>query len=108
MFSSPAVVNGMVYAGAYDGNLYAWDATTGAKQWSYFTEVGSWIFSSPAVANGVVYFSSVYPGVPGVIYAINAGTGTQLWSHPTLNGSRHADRADGVVYCGDWGGPCTR
>jgi glucose dehydrogenase len=64
VFSSPAEQNNVVYAGAYDGNLYAWNATTGALLWSYFTEVGSWIYSSPAVANGVVHFSSVYPGVP--------------------------------------------
>ena len=64
VFSSPAELNNVVYAGAYDGNLYAWNATTGAKLWSYFTEVGSWIYSSPAVANGVVYFSSVIPVCP--------------------------------------------
>jgi glucose dehydrogenase len=57
VFSSPAVVNNVVYAGSYDGNMYAWNATTGAELWSFFTAAGSWIFSSPAVANGVVYFS---------------------------------------------------
>jgi outer membrane protein assembly factor BamB len=104
VFSSPAELNNVVYAGAYDGNMYAFNATTGAKLWSYFTETGSWIFSAPAVANGVVYFSSVYPGVPGVIYAVKTD-GTLLWSYPTLNGSYATPTvADGVVYCGDYSG----
>jgi outer membrane protein assembly factor BamB len=105
IYSSPAELNNVVYAGSYDGNLYAWNAQTGAKLWSFFTEVGSWIFSSPAVANGVVYFSSVYPGVPGVIYAVTASTGKLLWSYPTFNGSYGTPTvANGVVYCGDYGG----
>jgi PQQ enzyme repeat len=33
--SSPAVVNGVVYVGSYDGNVYALKASTGAKLWSY-------------------------------------------------------------------------
>ncbi|MGA7220147.1 MAG: PQQ-binding-like beta-propeller repeat protein [Candidatus Sulfotelmatobacter sp.] len=104
VFSSPAELSNVVYAGAYDGNLYAFNATTGAKLWSYFTEVGSWIYSSPAVDNGVVYFSSVYPGVPGVIYAVKTD-GTLLWSYPTLNGSYATPTvANGVVYCGDYSG----
>jgi outer membrane protein assembly factor BamB len=54
--SSPAVVNWVVYIGSYDFNVYALDAMTGAKLWSYPT--GSYVESSPAVANGVVYFGS--------------------------------------------------
>src|SRR5437762_288070 len=99
VFSSPAVLNNVVYAGAYDGNMYAWDATTGAKLWSFFTQSGSWIYSSPAVLNGVVYFSSVYPGVPGVIYALNASIGSLLWSYPTFNGSYVTSTVvNGVVF----------
>jgi outer membrane protein assembly factor BamB len=105
MYSSPAVLNNVVYAGDYNGNMNAWNATTGAQLWSFFTQVGSWVYSSPSVVNGVVYFSSVYPGVPGVIYAVNASTGTELWSFPTVNGSYATPTvANGVVYCGDWGG----
>jgi outer membrane protein assembly factor BamB len=35
--SSPAVANGVVYVGSYDTNIYALDARTGAKLWSYTT-----------------------------------------------------------------------
>lgn len=53
--SSPAVVNGIVYVGSFDGNLYAIDAISGTKEWTY--KIGS-IDSSPAVVNGVVYVGS--------------------------------------------------
>jgi len=54
--SSPAVVGGVVYVGSADGNVYALDATSGAKKWAYRT--GSPIDPSPAVAGGVVYVGS--------------------------------------------------
>jgi len=56
VYSSPAVANGVVYVGSYDDNVYALNATTGAKLWSYTT--GSYVSSSPVVANGVVYVGS--------------------------------------------------
>ena len=46
----------MVYVGSTDRNVYALDAHTGAKLWSYQT--GWFVDSSPAVANGVVYVGS--------------------------------------------------
>ena len=57
MFSSPAVANGVVYVGSQDDNVYALNASTGARLWS-FTTGGSVFFSSPGVANGVVYVGS--------------------------------------------------
>ena len=49
---SPAVVNGVVYIGSADNNLYALSASTGAKLWTFTT--GNAVSSSPAVAKGVV------------------------------------------------------
>jgi outer membrane protein assembly factor BamB len=46
------VANGVVYAGSFDGSLYALNAATGTKLWSFAT--GLPVDSSPAVANGVV------------------------------------------------------
>ena len=45
--SSPAVHQGIVYAGAYDNNLYAIKADNGEFLWKYATEGG--IASSPCV-----------------------------------------------------------
>jgi outer membrane protein assembly factor BamB len=53
VYSSPAVANGVVYVGSFDSNVYALNASTGAKLWSYY--IGGEVYSSPAVANGVVY-----------------------------------------------------
>ena len=56
MYSSPAVANGVVYVGSYDKNVYALDAKTGAKLWSYIA--GGGVYTSPSVANGLVYVGS--------------------------------------------------
>ncbi len=37
--SSPVVVNGVVFVGSRDHNLYALDARTGKKIWSYTTGI---------------------------------------------------------------------
>jgi outer membrane protein assembly factor BamB len=88
--SSPAVGNGVVYFGC-GNSLYALNASTGAKLWSYAT--GSAVNSSPAVANGVVYFSS------DNIYALNASTGAKLWSF-VASRETSPTVANGVVYFG--------
>jgi outer membrane protein assembly factor BamB len=95
--SSPAVVNGVVYFGSDDGNVYALDASTGAKLWSYAT--GNVVVSSPAVANGVVYVGSAN----GNVYALNAGTGAKLWSFTTGSSVNSSPAvANGVVYVGSF------
>ncbi len=97
IFSSPAVVNGVVYVGSYDDNLYALDASTGEKLWSFNT--GDWVYASPAVVNGVVYVGSYYPA--GALYALDASTGAELWSVPLEGGTRSsAVVSKGVVYVG--------
>ena len=35
VLSSPAVANGVVYVGSNDNNVYALNATSGAKLWSF-------------------------------------------------------------------------
>jgi hypothetical protein len=67
--SAPALANGAVYFGGYDGNLYALSAATGAVVWKYplGTQVRA---SAPAVdANGVVYIGCYDHNV----YAVSAG-----------------------------------
>ena len=95
--SSPAVANGVVFVGSDDGNLYALNASTGAKLWSFAT--GSSVYSSPAIADGVVYVGSDDFNV----YALNASTGAKLWSFATgfyVDSSPAV--ANGVVYVGSW------
>ena len=84
------MANGVVYIGSDDGNVYALNASTGAKLWSYTTGT---MRSSPAVANGVVYSAA-----DGNVYALNASTGAKLWSYSTGAVGFLAHRVDGVVY----------
>lgn len=94
MGSSPAVANGVVYVYSEDTNVYALNASTGDKLWSFAAGVADET-SSPAVANGVVYISAGGANV----YALNASTGTQLWSFTGGNFLVPAPVvANGVVY----------
>jgi outer membrane protein assembly factor BamB len=97
--SSPAVVNGVVYFGSDDGNVYALNASTGAKLWSDAT-TGSPVRSSPAVANGVVYIASGGAMlIPPSVYALNANTGTLRWSYLTAQNVVSSPAVvSGVVY----------
>jgi len=82
--------------------VYALNATTGHKLWSYTT--GDYVYSSPAVTNDVVYIGSGDSSV----YALKASTGTLLWSYSTsgeidsspavANGVVYVDSYDGTLY----------
>lgn len=86
------VPNGVVHVGSLDNNVYALNARTGAKLWSYYA--GDWVDSSPAVANGVVYVGSGKK-----LYARNASTGKKLWSYSTGDVVVSSPAvANGVVY----------
>jgi len=94
-FSSPAVVDGVVYDGADNGNVYALNAGTGALLWKYNT--GGDVFSSPAVANGVVHVGSR----DGNVYALNSTTGALRWKYTTgYRVDSSPAVANGVVYVG--------
>jgi outer membrane protein assembly factor BamB len=94
VYSSPTVVNGVLYVMSLDYRLYALDAHTGAELWYFGTE--GYAYASPMVANGVVYFD----GIPGSVFAVNAKTGTLLWQFVAGDtwGEFSPAVADGVVY----------
>ena len=48
----PAVAGGTVYTGCDAGQLFAFDAATGAKRWTY---AASGAVRSPVVKNGKIY-----------------------------------------------------
>lgn len=72
VWSSPALVGGLVYFGTGAGSVLAVDAATGREAWRYQT--GGPIHSSPVVAHGVLYVGSVDGGV----YALRGGEGAPL------------------------------
>ena len=91
--SSPAMVDGVVYVGSHDGNLYALDAATGSLRWSFPT-AGA-VRSSPAVVDGVVYVTSW----DGNAYAVDAATGQERW-RSSIGGLADSSPvvANGIVY----------
>ena len=100
--SSAAVVNDIVYVGSnYNqvehrgGNVYAFDAYTGAKLWNY--SLNKPVYSSPAVIDNLVVFGSE----DGSVYALNAVTGAKKWAFPTEGAVNSSPViTNGVVYIG--------
>lgn len=94
-------MGGVVYVGSGDGNVYAFDAATGAKKW--INQTRDSMFSFPTVANGVVYVGAGWDNV----YAFDAVTGAKKWanhtggmdSSPVVEGGVvYVDTLDGNVY----------
>jgi outer membrane protein assembly factor BamB len=94
--SSPAVVDGRVYLGSSDKNVYCLNAATGAYIWNYTTSGAAQ--SSPAVVDDKVYICSD----DNKIYCLNAEDGTFIWSYTTGATMRYSSPAvvTGRVYLG--------
>jgi outer membrane protein assembly factor BamB len=101
--SSPVVVQGAVYFGSGDGNLYALDTATGELKWKFKT--GDVIHASPAYADGVLFVGSW----DSYFYAVDAATGKEKWRfhggedpliHNQVGFQSSAAVVDGVVYVG--------
>jgi len=73
--STPAVVDGVVYAGDWDGNLLAVDADTGEPVWSSPMEAGA-LSPSAAVTDDSVFLA----GDGGVVVAADRATGERRWA----------------------------
>ncbi|MDG6222178.1 MAG: PQQ-binding-like beta-propeller repeat protein [Candidatus Bathyarchaeota archaeon] len=73
VISSPSIVNGIVYAGSQDMNIYAVDATNGELVWKYQTN--GTIESSPAVVDGKLFIVSD----DGFLYCLDAYQGYLIW-----------------------------
>ncbi len=96
--AEPAVVDGVVYLGSGDGNLYAFDAVNGEERWRF--EVGIGPGSSPAVEDGIAYFANQ----EGMLFAVDAATGEERWSFPAGRDNSSPAIAGGVVYSGSLDG----
>jgi outer membrane protein assembly factor BamB len=102
--SSPTLVNGVAYLGAYDGNIYAFNADTGAQVWNYSTDKLGFS-STVAVVNGKLYTGPD----DGKVYCLDAETGAELWqasagaaasTSPTVTGDRvYVGGGDKLLYC---------
>jgi len=73
------VADGVVYIGSGDDKVYALDATSGTKLWTFTT--GGAVTSSPAVANGAVYVGSN----DGKVYAFDLAGGAAALARPAIS-----------------------
>jgi hypothetical protein len=67
------ISGGKVFVGTEMGNLYAYNATTGAQSWKFST--GGPILASVAVSGSRVFFGSM----DGAVYAVDTTSGGQAW-----------------------------
>jgi outer membrane protein assembly factor BamB len=81
VWSSPVVLDGVVYVGSDDHHLYALDAKSGAEIWQFASDGA--VRSAPAIAAGQVFFTSF----DGSLYALNAKTGKLNWQVDMQAGS---------------------
>ena len=102
----PAIADGTLFLGSWDGYFYALDAATGQQKWRFKTgddpqfhnHVG--IESSAAVVDRTVYFGCR----DAHVYALDEFTGEKKWSWTEPNGSwvnTSPAVSHGVVYFGN-------
>lgn len=103
IYSTPTVVNGIVYFTS-GGYVYAVDGVNGQQKWKYFTGIDGTNYgshSNPTVVGGILYVG----GADGAISAINAISGQIKWKYKdnsfasTVSSSPSV--VNGVVYSGD-------
>jgi outer membrane protein assembly factor BamB len=69
----PATDGARVYAGSYDGQVAAYDAVTGRKEWSVKTELT--LTAGPGFGDGLLAFGTA----DGDLVALDAATGQERW-----------------------------
>lgn len=76
-YTTPAIAQGIVYVGGFDGKLRALRATTGRELWQTRAVAGR-ILGAPLVVGNLVYFSVL----EGRTYAARALDGRIIWRLP--------------------------
>jgi len=59
---SVSVANGVMYAGSYSGQMYAFDTTTGKILWNFAS--GGTVIDGPSIVDGTLYWGSGYRNIP--------------------------------------------
>ena len=110
-YSSPTIVDDVVYFGSVDDFIYAVDAITGIMKWKALDTTvytsGSHTQSSPVVSNGVLYIGQSNNAISA--FNINDGslkwhlnTGSLIFSSPTkVDGTLYVGCADAKLYAVD-------
>ena len=96
-WSAAAYENGRVFVINFDGVLRAFDAGTGAPEWSTLLSPQYSFSSAPSVSGGVVYVGGAGNG--GTLFAVDAADGGVLASQPVQNGDNSSPAiSDSAVF----------
>ncbi len=85
---TPAIVDGIVFIGAYDGWLYALSEETGELIWE--AHPGDSVGASPTVADGKVFLSVEYDQADGKLWIFDADNGCVYRETPFLGSYPHS------------------
>jgi outer membrane protein assembly factor BamB len=83
--TSPVYVDGTLYLGSTDNNMYAYDAETGEQNWNF--SIGSSIKAPPVVTDDIIYVSST----DGSLYALSKTDATPTGPDVTGDGNPAQD-----------------
>ena len=104
IYGKPAVADGLVLVGGYDGRLYAYGADGGDLEWQ--ERLGGRIVGGPATRGGLAIVgagdvTSSDEGPPGTLSAIDIATNDEVW-RVDVDGAIWASPvvADGIAYVG--------
>lgn len=99
---TPAIVDGRVYIGAYDGWLYAVDEDDGSLLWE--RHLGGSIGASPVVHGGLVFMAVEYGDPDGKVFVLDAEEGCTVYETPWLGDHPHSsatvDTTRGYLFIG--------
>jgi outer membrane protein assembly factor BamB len=91
------IVNGVVYAGAANGAVYALRAGDGSVLWRHKIDPGA--SAAPLVNGGILYITTSMNDVgPGSLYALRASDGMELWRYTSNDAVDNLLVANGIAY----------
>jgi len=108
--ATPVIAEGIVVVGSYDGTVRAFNPDSGEEVWSYDTgaavpepnlQISIGVTGSAAIVDGVVYVGDA----TGTLHAIDAASGTAIWTNepdeqPAASIWSSPVVHDGVLYTG--------
>ena len=91
------IVNGVAYAGAANGAVYALRASDGNVLWRHKINPGA--SAAPLVNGGIIYITAGISDVgPGSLYALRASDGVELWRYTSSDTLSTLLLANGIAY----------
>jgi outer membrane protein assembly factor BamB len=91
------IVNGVAYAGAANGAVYALRASDGNVLWRHKIDPGA---NAALIVNaGIIYITTTISDVgPGSLYALRASDGKELWRYSSSDAVGNLLVANGIAY----------